>query len=58
VVAQLNRLSLDNVEYARRVISYYNNQLGEAFGSLEFIDMTLIPQSLVETIKRAKIQWD
>lgn len=58
VVAQLNRLSLDNVECARRVISYYNNQLGEAFGSLEFIDMTLIPQSLVETIKRAKIQWD
>ncbi|KAG2183309.1 hypothetical protein INT43_006314 [Umbelopsis isabellina] len=57
---QLHRLPLegDNLEYAQRVIAYYDNQLGRAFGSLEFIDMSLIPKSLVESINKAKVQWD
>lgn len=57
----LNGMSLggpNNVNYAKRVISYYDNQLGRAFGSLEFIDMSLIPQSLVDSINKAKVQWD
>lgn len=57
---QLDRLSLvgENLEYAEHVIAYYDNQLGRAFGSLEFIDMSLIPKSLVESINKAKVQWD
>ncbi|KAG2175275.1 hypothetical protein INT44_007763 [Umbelopsis vinacea] len=52
-------LSSDNdVTYAKRVISYYDNQLGKAFGSLEFLDMALIPKSLVQSLNKAKVQWD
>ncbi|CAO3669518.1 unnamed protein product [Umbelopsis vinacea] len=61
LTTQLNGIPLEgsqNVDYAKRVISYYDNQLGRAFGSLEFIDMSLIPKSLVESINKAKVQWD
>ncbi|CAM0143096.1 hypothetical protein VKS41_006140 [Umbelopsis sp. WA50703] len=60
LIKQLRAVPLENnnVDYAKRVISYYDNQLGRAFGSLEFIDMSLIPKSLVESINKAKVQWD
>ena len=62
--AELERLrrngndDADADDYAKRLVGYYDNQLGRAFGSLEFIDMRLIPKSLVEAIKKAKIVWD
>jgi hypothetical protein len=59
--AQLESLNLSNENdnvYARRVISYYANQLGKAFGSLEFLDMALIPKSLVQSLYKAKVRWD
>ena len=58
---QLDSLGLNSsndVTYAKRVISYYDNQLGKAFGSLEFLDMALIPNSLVQSLNKAKVQWD
>jgi hypothetical protein len=58
---QLDSLGLSStkdVTYAKRVISYYDNQLGKAFGSLEFLDMALIPNSLVQSLNKAKVQWD
>ncbi|KAI9276638.1 hypothetical protein BC943DRAFT_332855 [Umbelopsis sp. AD052] len=61
VKTQLNNLRLgdaNDVTTAKRVISHYDNQLGKACGSLEFLDMALIPKSLVQSLNKAKLQWD
>ncbi|KAI8578415.1 hypothetical protein K450DRAFT_272833 [Umbelopsis ramanniana AG] len=61
VNTQLNNLQLGDVNdviTAKRVVSHYNNQLGKACGTLEFLDMALIPKSLVQTLNKAKVQWD
>ncbi|KAG2175272.1 hypothetical protein INT44_007760 [Umbelopsis vinacea] len=51
-------LSANDETHAKRVINYYNNQLGNAFGGLEFLDMALIPKSLVQSLNKAKVRWD
>lgn len=61
VMAQLNSLGLsdsNDVTTAKRVISHYDNQLGKACGSLEFLDVALIPKSLVQSLIKAKVHWD
>ncbi|KAI8578414.1 hypothetical protein K450DRAFT_246682 [Umbelopsis ramanniana AG] len=58
---QLNNLRLgdaNDITTAKRVVSHYDNQLGKACGSLEFLDMALIPKSLVQSLNKAKVQWD
>ncbi|CAO3675124.1 unnamed protein product [Umbelopsis ramanniana] len=61
VMTQLNSLGLsdaNDVTTAKRVISHYDNQLGKACGSLEFLDVALIPKSLVQSLNKAKVHWD
>jgi DNA-binding ferritin-like protein (Dps family) len=60
VVAQLKRLGLKNINdviTAKRVISHYDNQLGKACGSVDFLDMELIPQSLVQCLDKSNALW-
>ncbi|CAO3675127.1 unnamed protein product [Umbelopsis ramanniana] len=56
VDAQLKNIGLSDINdviTAKRVISHYDNQLGKACGSVDFLDMALIPQNLVQCLNKS-----
>ncbi|OZJ06095.1 hypothetical protein BZG36_01132 [Bifiguratus adelaidae] len=56
--AALGKRNTSTATYAQRVIGYYENQLGRTLGTLQLIDLSLIPKTLVDSLRKAKIDWD
>jgi hypothetical protein len=40
------------------LLALYGEQLMDKLGALDVVDSDLIPSSMVELIKRSRIQWD